>query len=36
MALVWDIETKKINERAKTSNSIVYDFPLTFVNLSLA
>ena len=36
MTPLWDTETKKINEKAKTSNSIVDHFPLTFVNPLLA
>ena len=34
--IVWDIGTKKIKERTKTSNLIVDHFSLTFVNLSQA
>ena len=34
--IVWDIGTKKMKERTKTSNLIVDHFSLTFVNLSLA
>ena len=32
----WDIGTKKIKERTKTSNLVADHFSLTFVNLSLA
>ena len=35
MTFVSDIATKKMKERAKTSNLIVDHFSLTFVNLSL-
>ena len=34
--IVWDIGTKKMKERTKTSNLIVDHFSLTFVNLSQA
>ena len=34
--IVWDIGTKKIKERTKTSNLIVDQFSLTIVNLLLA
>ena len=34
--LYWYIGTKKIQERTKTSDLIVYNFSLTFVNLPLA
>ena len=34
--IVWDIGTKKIKERTKTSNLVIDHFSLTFVNLSLA
>ena len=34
--IVWDIGTKKIKEKTKTSNLIVDCFSLTFANLSLA
>ena len=34
--IVWDIRTKKMKERTKTSNLIVDHVSLTFVNLSLA
>ena len=33
--IVWDIGTTKMKERTKTSNLIVGNFSLTFVNLSL-
>ena len=33
--IVWDIGTKKMKEITKTPNLIVYNFSLTFVNLSL-
>ena len=33
--IVWDIGTTKMKERTKTSNLIVDNFSLTFVNLSL-
>ena len=33
--IAWDIGTKKMKDRTKTSNLIVDDFSLTFVNLSL-
>ena len=34
--IVWDIETKNLKERTKTSDLIVYHVYLTFFNLSLA
>ena len=33
--IVWDIGTKKMKTKTKTSNVIVDRFSLTFVNLSL-